>query len=146
MLIDSDGVAVRLPHQGAMRLIDGIQEWSNQSLCAVSAAHRRPDHPLRVGGVLPVSTAIELAGQAAALHGRLLAERSDAAVAAPAAGRLAAAREVVWQSPLIDAGLPELKVEVELLAALPAGASYAFRIGTEAASLITGRITVAAVG
>ncbi len=61
----------RMPHEGAMRLVDRIIDADEDTLRCIARPHAAPDYPLRVGGVLHASALVEIGAQAAALHASL---------------------------------------------------------------------------
>ena len=79
-LHDREWIAARLPHSGAMCLLDGVHAWDARHICCFSRSHRLTAHPMRAGGRLGAACAAEYAAQAMALHGAL---REGGATAAP---------------------------------------------------------------
>lgn len=82
-MLNRAGVAARIPHAGAMCLLDGVTQWDPHGIVATAVGHGAPDHPLREGDRLPAWAAIEYAAQAAAVHGSLLLTPSPAPSNAP---------------------------------------------------------------
>ena len=98
--IDRAWIERRIPHQGRMCLIDEVVEWSAERIVCSSGGHRAADHPLRSHGRLGIACGIELAAQAMAVHGAILAEGSEGR---PRAGLLASVRGVrLWVLRLDD--------------------------------------------
>lgn len=71
---DVERLYARLPHAGAMRLIEEVLDWGPDSVRCRSQNHRDPANPLRTAGGLRAVCSIEYAAQAAALHAILLAD------------------------------------------------------------------------
>mgnify|MGYP001334064567 FL=1 len=71
--LDRAGIAARIPHSGAMCLLDALLRWTNESITCTVHDTADPTHPLRLAGTLPSACALELAAQAMALHGALCA-------------------------------------------------------------------------
>ena len=61
----------RMPHRGAMQLIETIRHADDTSIQCLAKPHSAPDYPLRVEGVLHCSALVELGAQAAAAHASL---------------------------------------------------------------------------
>lgn len=141
-LLDRAGIAARLPHAGAMCLLDAVLAWTPQTLhgCAVNQAD--PTHPLRLNGVagyLPAAAAIEYAAQATALHAALLAGPA----AAPRPGFLASARRVALHVARLDDQPGALHVQVQCTAAAADQAVYEFQLHNDnGAALAEGRLSV----
>jgi predicted hotdog family 3-hydroxylacyl-ACP dehydratase len=144
--IDRAEIARRLPHAGAMCLIDRVDRWNSDSIvCRASAPER--GHPLAwiaatsqestdAGAtVLHSVTTVEYAAQAVALHASLL----DGAPA-PRSGLLAKLSEVTL-SPRPVTGAME--IEARLLTRSDAGCLYAFDVHDMQGTCATGRLMIA---
>ena len=83
-LLDHAAIAARVPHAGAMCLLDSVVSWDEQHIECRAASHASPTHPLAQDGRLPATAAIEYAAQAMALHGCLVHEQAGAATRADA--------------------------------------------------------------
>lgn len=128
----------RLPHTGSMVLIDQVLNYDQTQLKARSQAHQRTDNPLIKTGIgLPASAALEMAAQAAALHGSLRAGAPD-----PKPGFLASAREIRWSQPAFDSASSEIRIEVEWLASEPQGALYRFTVTSAPKMRVEGRFMI----
>lgn len=133
------GIEARIPHHGAMCLLDSLVECDTRELRCLVAGHADPAHPLRSGGVLPAVAGIELASQAMALHGALNA----AAGAPPRAGFLARARGVRLHVARLDDAPGPLVVHAVHLAGDGLQALYAFDIADARGHvLVEGRAAV----
>ncbi len=132
-----------LPHGAAMVLIDRIERWDGESLCATSARHCGMEHPLAAAdGTVAAVHLLEYAAQAAAIHiGRLAAGGASGATATAVAdgapvpapglvkpGVIAFVRELDFDVAAIAPAAPTLWVEVRRRAAIPGGMAYGFRI------------------
>lgn len=142
-MLDHAGIEARVPHRGAMCLLDRLVAWDPERIECVATGHRDPAHPLRSRSGLMAATAIEYAAQAAALHGGLLAE---AAGAHAQPGYLASARDVrlsAWRlDDLADAALDELRIVAERQAGDAARLLYTFRIEHGGREVASGRLAV----
>lgn len=137
--LDHAGIAARVPHSGAMCLLDTLRRWSADSIECSATSHRDPAHPLRNGGMLPAPTAIEYASQAMALHGTL----SAAPGSAPTPGFLASVRAVRLRVPRLDDVAGELRISATRLAGDGTQALYSFSLHDESGVLLVdGRATV----
>ena len=134
-------IAARLPHAGAMCLIDRVLAWDESGIRCAAASHRDASHPLREAGTLPVWAGIEYAAQAAAVHGALLRDS-----AAPRKALLASLRDAHPACGRLDDIAGELELEARLLHRDPAGAIYAFGVHSGGRALLTGRFTLIFVG
>jgi predicted hotdog family 3-hydroxylacyl-ACP dehydratase len=131
-------LASRLPHRGAMNLLDEVVAWDADRLHARARNHAAPDHPLRRDAELPVASAIEYGAQAAAAHGALLDEASTT----PRVGLVASVRSVEFHVSRLDDVAAPLEVEVERAGEGAGGVLYAFRVSANGRTLAEGRVTI----
>ena len=124
--LDHAAIAARIPHQGAMCLLDSVLHWDDSHITCRAHSHRDAGNPLRSGslGALGSANGIEYAAQAMAVHGALLAGMD----AAPAAGYLASVREVRWQCARLDDIADDLLIHVQRLSGDALTVMYQFRI------------------
>jgi predicted hotdog family 3-hydroxylacyl-ACP dehydratase len=141
MLIDPEKIQALLPHGPRMQLLDEVIRFDAETLVARTNRHHDFKNPLRRScGMLPVSSGIEFAGQATALHGALIdqSERSS-----PRQGFLVMARDVYWRVERLDDLGSELEINVRLISRNEQSAMYQFDLHTQAQSnLIEGRMAV----
>src|SRR5690606_23706979 len=71
MKLDRAAIALRVPHAGAMCLLDAVIDWDGR-IIECEAIEPGPAHPLAREGRLPAIAAAEYAAQATAVHGALL--------------------------------------------------------------------------
>jgi predicted hotdog family 3-hydroxylacyl-ACP dehydratase len=88
--LDHAGIARRIPHQGSMCLLQKLEAWDADRIHCSTDTHTSADHPMRTADGLLSPTLIEIAAQAMALHGGLLAPEDSE----PSAGYLASVRNV----------------------------------------------------
>jgi predicted hotdog family 3-hydroxylacyl-ACP dehydratase len=138
LLIDRAGIAARVPHSGAMCLLDSVLHWDATSICCSSGSHRDPDNPLRNAGRLHAICGAEYAAQAMALHGAL----TRAVGERPQAGYLARVRELVCRAERLDGLEGDLIIEAKQLLADGQRVIYQFTIRCGAAELLSGRAAV----
>ena len=134
-LLDRSQIERRIPHAGAMCLLDAVRRWDATTI-ACEAGAPTAAHPLARSGVVPAIAAVEYAAQAAAVHGALL----DAADT-PRSGRLAKLIEVELPVAALDAGA--LTVHAELLSRVEAGCMYRFEVCDQRGGVARGRLLVA---
>jgi len=138
MLKDRDWILARLPHQGAMCLLDGVLDWDAEGVRCLSRAHRAPGNPLRAHGRLGAATGIEIAAQAMAVHGALLAGEA----APPAPGYLAAVRGVEIAVARLDDIDGDLEARVTRLAGDATTLLYGFTLLAGGRTLLAGRASI----
>ena len=136
---DRELIAVLIPHQGAMSLLDRVLSWDESNLVAESMTHRATAHPLRRNGCLRAVHLCEYGAQAAALHGGLVA-RAAGTVAEP--GYLVSLRDVTLNCSRIDDLAGELRIGAELLLQDSGSWQYRFTASHEAAILASGRLAI----
>jgi predicted hotdog family 3-hydroxylacyl-ACP dehydratase len=149
--LDHAGIAARVPHSGAMCLLDRLLRWDADELECGIINHVDGAHPLRapievvgnahgkVTTMLPAASAIEYAAQAMALHAALKA----AAGARPSRGFLASAREVHLFVDRLDTAPGPLRVLARRLAGDERQAIYRFALhDAPGRVLVEGRATV----
>jgi predicted hotdog family 3-hydroxylacyl-ACP dehydratase len=137
--LDHAGIAARIPHAGAMCLLDGLLESSPEHVRCRATSHAGAANPLRSAGTLPAPAAIEYASQAMALHGALHA----APGVPPTPGFLAAARSVRLHVARLDDVAGPIIVTATKLAGDAQQALYRFTLEDESGRvLVEGRATV----
>jgi predicted hotdog family 3-hydroxylacyl-ACP dehydratase len=134
--LDHAAVAGLIPHDGAMVLIDRIEDWGPDFIAAATDSHRNPANPLRRNGCLPAIAALEIAGQAMAAHGRLIGDRI------PKRGVLGSLRELRLHVDRLDDIAGPLEVRAELLTGWGRACAYSFRLQAGARVLVEGRAGV----
>ena len=142
--LDHAGIAARVPHAGAMCLLERLLRWDADEIECRIVNHGDADHPLRERGAagdlgLPAPAAIEYAAQAMALHASLNAVPGES----PAPGFLASARDVQLHVPRLDLAAAPLTVRAWRLAGDRRQAIYRFALRDAAGlALVEGRATV----
>jgi predicted hotdog family 3-hydroxylacyl-ACP dehydratase len=138
--LDAAAIRARIPHSGRMCLLDEVLDWDSERITCRSQAHRSPEHPLGGRGGLGGATGIELAAQAMAVHGALLASEYQAAAQA---GRLASVRGVEILVDRLDSIADDLIITCERLAGDERSALYQFTVTAGACPVMRGRATIA---
>jgi predicted hotdog family 3-hydroxylacyl-ACP dehydratase len=120
-----------------MCLIDHVEHWdAGQLLCRADCS--RPNHPLRSGGKLPSSVAIEYAAQAAAIHGSLLGRVNDARP-----GYLVKLSNVALHNEYIEDTTNVLNIAVQLISRSDLICLYSFEVMEGVQHLAAGRLMIA---
>ncbi len=133
-------VYAKLPHAGAMCLLEQVLERDRDSIRCATASHRDPRNPLRRDGILSAVHGVEYAAQAAAAHGVLSHVLDD-------------------DSPLLLGAVRDLEISVVRLDTLPAplrvtawlearagiNAVYRFELSADDRICVRGRITLMSV-
>ena len=138
MLMGRREICARLPHAGAMCLLDGVLSWDATRIVCTAGTHRAADNPLRRDGRLHTICGIEYAAQAMALHAAL----ADSGQGKMHAGYLASVRDTRCSSAFLDAIEGDLLVEAEQLTREEARAIYRFVLRSAQSELLSGRAAV----
>ena len=138
-MFDRSQIMRMIPHSGAMCLLDEVLEWNKISLRCLSRRYRDLDNPMRrEDGVLGMISGIEIAGQAVAVHGRLLSKSSGE----PQQGYLVSLRDVQSRAGRLDAIASDLVIDAKMLAGDAGSATYQFALSVAGTALLNGRLTV----
>lgn len=138
MKLDQAWIAAHIPHQGAMCLLDAVEQWDAEAIVCRASSHRRSDNPLRAADRLGIANGIEFAAQAMAVHGALLAADD----AAPTVGFLTSVREVQWQRPRLDDIASDLMVHAQRISGSANSLLYQFELRADEAVVLSGRASV----
>ena len=137
-VLNRDGIAARIPHQGTMCLLDVVTEWSADHIVCRAVGHTDPAHPLRAAGRLGAANGIEYAAQAMAVHGALVA----GAHAAPRQGYLTSVRSVTLYAERLDDLQGPLSVRAERVSSDVNNVLYRFTLHHGKRCLLEGRAAV----
>ncbi len=137
-MLDHAWIAARIPHQGAMCLLDAVLEWSESAVACRAISHRGANNPLRAESRLGAANGIEYAAQAMAVHGALLAG-SDGS---PRQGYLTSVRSVQLHVPRLDDLAGDLLVQAERLSGDANNILYHFSVSHAGRCLLEGRAAV----
>lgn len=138
VVLNHDGIAARIPHQGSMCLLDAVTEWSTDHIVCRAVGHTDPAHPLRAAGRLGAANGIEYAAQAMAVHGALVA----GAHAAPRQGYLTSVRSVTLYAERLDDLQGPLNVRAERVSSDVNNVLYRFTLHHGERCLLEGRAAV----
>lgn len=135
MKLGREAIAGLVPHQGAMCLLDEVEEWNEGAIVCRARTHRDPANPLRSAGRLGAIIGVEYAAQAVAVHGGLTGN-------VPKTGYLAAVRDVESAVERLDEIAEDLTIHATQVAAEGGRLLYDFRIVAGGRELLRGRLTV----
>jgi predicted hotdog family 3-hydroxylacyl-ACP dehydratase len=141
MRLTRDEIAARIPHAGAMVLLDEVVACDDAHIVCRTNAHRDPANPLAVAGRLSAVCGIEFAAQAMAVHGVVLGGSAPDA-SKPSAGFLASVRQVEMHVDRLDDAGDTLTIEAVREAGDAANVLYRFAVKSEDRLLVTGRAAV----
>jgi predicted hotdog family 3-hydroxylacyl-ACP dehydratase len=137
--LDRADIAARVPHHGAMCLLDAMESCSSDEIVCRIANHADAANPLRLDERLPAAGALEYASQAMALHGALAAIADKP----PTSGFLASARDVRLHADRLDTAVGPLRVRARRIAGDAGQAMYRFELhDAHGHLLVEGRTTV----
>lgn len=144
-LVNANEIYARIPHDGAMRLLDAVLFWDEKTIHCSATSHVDRSNPLGDHhGVLRSVHALEYAAQAIAVHGSLL--RSTDPSSGDAALKLVyvgAFRDVdITSATLEQLDGAALDVRAQQYAAVPGGLSYGFEVTSKGTTMATGKATV----
>jgi predicted hotdog family 3-hydroxylacyl-ACP dehydratase len=141
--LDKAGITKRVPHSGAMCLLDRVVSWNSDTIHA--QADEPANHPLAINGQVDSTTAIEYAAQAMAAHGALLGELAIAQgqpTRTPTMGFLASVRSVICHKPFIGTEHFPIEIVATRVAGTDSPVSYEFEVSHNDATLVSGKATV----
>lgn len=134
-----DEILALIPHGGAMCLLDEVLEWDAASVRCLSHRYRASDNPLRrADGTLGTACGIEIAAQAMAVHGRLMAS----AEGLPVPGYLVSLRDVRLAKSRLNEAAGSLTISATRLMGDARGATYVFSVTNQEIEMLSGRATV----
>lgn len=137
-MIDRAWIAARIPHQGGMCLLDGVESWDENTIVCFASSHRSTDNPLRADGELGIANAVEYAAQAMAVHSALLLDEIEA----PQSGYLTSVRDVRWHRSRLDDVESNLHICAHRISGGEANVLYRFEVHARGLLLVEGRASV----
>jgi predicted hotdog family 3-hydroxylacyl-ACP dehydratase len=136
-MLSRSQIEARIPHAGAMCLLDSVEHWDATTIVCRAAAPGAA-HPLARASQVPAVAAVEYAAQAAAVHGSLLDETES-----PRDGMLAKLNDVELSASGMDGAGGPLTIRAELLGRVVSGCMYRFDVSDRCACVAQGRLLVA---
>ena len=142
-MLEHADIARRIPHQGAMCLLERVIAWDSEQIHCEASSHAAADNPLRAYGRLGAACGVEYAAQAMAIHGALIAEAaSGSAGGSPRAGYLASMRNVVLAVDRLDTVAGPLAIRAERVTGDDNTVLYSFTVQAGEQLLLAGRAAV----
>lgn len=138
-MLDRNWIASRIPHQGSMCLLDGVETWDQENIQCRASSHRAADNPLRAHDRLGAACGIEYAAQAMAVHGALLAPADNPA---PKAGFLVSVRGVQLNVARLDDIAEDLTIRANCIMSNENNILYQFSVSAAGQVLLEGRAAV----
>ena len=135
MKLGREAIAGLVPHQGAMCLLEEVEDWNEHAIACRARSHRDAANPLRTAGRLAAIIGVEYAAQAVAVHGGLTGN-------VPRTGYLAAVRDLECAVERLDTVVEDLTIHATQVAAEGVRLLYDFRIVAGGRELLRGRLTV----
>jgi predicted hotdog family 3-hydroxylacyl-ACP dehydratase len=128
-----------IPHQGAMCLLDAVEQWDETSIICKTASHRDATNPLRRDNLLEAICGLEYAAQAMAVHVGLLEQGKERRLAV---GFLGAVKHLMLRATRLDDVKVDLTVQATRLVGEAGSFIYAFRVSVERQELLDGRASI----
>lgn len=123
----------RMPHSGAMRLIERVVEATETTIHCVARDHTQPEYPLRLNGTVFVVNLVELGAQAAAVHTSLYN------IASNHTGLLVGLRNIDIAQQTLDGTSQPLEIAAEQLQFGGETAIYGFSVQCNDRGILTGQ-------
>ena len=137
-MLDRDGIAALIPHQGTMCVLNAVLKWDEKHIVCEALSHILPDNPLRTEGRLGAASGVEYAAQAMAVHGGLLARKD----APPTQGYLTSVRSLALHVAKLDDLPGPLRISAERLSGDARLILYQFHIHHGDRCVLEGRASV----
>ena len=136
-MLNRSQIEGRVPHAGAMCLLDSVQRWDAVTIVCRAAAPTAV-HPLARTQGVPAVAAVEYAAQAAAVHGSLL-DGGDSS----RPGMLAKLADIELHAAMLEPAGGALTIRADLLSRVAGGCMYSFEVSDQRACVARGRFLVA---
>lgn len=137
--LDRTWIANHIPHQDDMCLLDQVQTWDALNISCLATSHRSANNPLRSNQQLGITTGIEYAAQAMAVHGALTAPKNQPK---PKVGYLVSVRGVNMHVVRLDNIEADLLIHATCIMANENNMLYEFRVSADKNILLAGRAAV----
>lgn len=131
-----DTVLERMPHKGAMRLIDRIISVNEAEIHCLGVPHGDAGYPLRLDGILYTANLVELGAQAAAAHA------STGDLKGNHTGLLIGLQNVDLLTSIVTDCSDNLHITARQLHFDGNGALYDFEVSSQGQKYIEGRATL----
>ncbi len=128
-----------IPHQGAMCLLDAVEQWDETGILCTTASHRDATNPLRRDEQLEAVCGLEYAAQAMAVHVGLLQRGKRRRIAL---GYLGAVKNLTLRAGRLDDVTGDVTVQATRLVGEAGSFIYAFRVSAGQHVLLDGRASI----
>ncbi len=128
-----------IPHQGAMCLLDTVEQWDQTGITCRTASHRDATNPLRRDNQLEAICGLEYAAQAMGVHVGLLEQGRNRRISV---GYLGAVRNLTLRTGRLDDVEGDLTIQATRLAGQGDGFIYTFRVSAGGRKLLDGRASI----
>jgi predicted hotdog family 3-hydroxylacyl-ACP dehydratase len=128
-----------IPHQGAMCLLDAVEQWDETSIICKTASHRDATNPLRRDDQLEAVCGLEYAAQAMAVHVGLMQKGNERRLAV---GYLGAVKNLMLRAGRLDDMKEDLTVQATRLVGQGSSFIYTFRVSAGRQELLDGRASI----
>lgn len=129
-----------IPHQGAMCLLDAVEQWDETGIICTASSHRDATNPLRGDHQLEAICGLEYAAQAMAVHVGLLEQRGDRH--RTAVGYLGAVNNLTLLVSRLDTVQEALTIQATRLLGQAGRFIYLFRLSAGRRELLDGRASI----
>jgi len=141
-MMDRAAICELIPHAGDMCLLEAVEDWGQDWIRCRTDCHHWPTNPLRRNGRLEAINALEIAAQAVAVHGSLLAQGGSAGE--PGVKFLAAVRDLDLDDTPLDQISGELVVSANCLGTQGANGIYQLEVTASGREILSAQVTVMA--
>ncbi|MSR23500.1 MAG: hydroxymyristoyl-ACP dehydratase [Nitrospiraceae bacterium] len=128
-----------IPHEGAMCLLDAVEQWDETRITCRAESHRHTGNPLRRGNRLEAICGLEYAAQAMAVHVGILNKKTANQTVV---GYLGAVRELSLHVSFLDDVKTDLIIDAARLIGDAATFVYTFRVSAKSRELLSGRASI----
>lgn len=138
-IISQTDLCLLIPHQGAMCLLNTVEQWDETSIICKASSHTDPANPLRGDNQLEAICGLEYAAQAMAVHVGLLVvgEEKQKTV-----GYLGAVKNLSLHAGRLDNVTEPLTIHATRLLGQADSFIYSFRVTAGRQDLLNGRASI----
>jgi len=136
MLLNRAEIDRRIPHCGAMVLLDQVISYDDMNILCTTVSHQRIDNPLRRDGKLLAVCGAEYGAQAAAVHGPLVARQSMRP------GLIVLLRDISWTRPFLCDLATQLDIQARCLHKDCRKLAYGFTVSAGGEPLVRGEFGI----
>lgn len=140
MKYDHKWIRAHIPHSGKMCLLDKVQKWNEESITCTTMTHISKDNPMKNNNKLGISSGVEYAAQAMAVHNAILFEETENVH--PRGGVITRVQNIQFFTDYLDEHCSALIIMAHRMRAIEDVVHYSFSIFCEEKILISGEVTV----